>query len=319
MKSVNLSLFVFFFTMSQLFAANTPSAVEKTLELTTRSGILKGTLLRIPAEKPIPVVLIISGSGPTDKNGNNPMMQNNHLKMVAEDLSKAGIASLRYDKRGIGENAPAGPARENDMLFDHLVNDAADWATKLKEDPKFSKVIILGHSEGSLIGMMAAQKAKADAFISVAGAGQTADKIIREQLKGQPKQISDEALPILEELAKGKTVANVNPMFAALFRESVQPYLISWMKYDPQIEIAKLTMPVFLVQGTTDLQVTEKDARLLAAANKKSKLVLIEGMNHVLKTSTADPQKNMATYNNAELPLAPALTPKLTGFIASLK
>ena len=319
MKSVNPFLFVFLFAMSQLFAANKPSAVEKTLELTTRSGTLKGTLLSIPTEKPIPVVLIISGSGPTDKNGNNPMMQNNHLKMVAEELSKAGIASLRYDKRGIGENTPAGPARENDMLFDHLVNDAADWATKLKEDPKFSKVIILGHSEGSLIGMLAAQKAKADAFISVAGAGQTADKIIREQLKSQPKQISDEALPILEELAQGKTVANVNPMFAALFRESVQPYLISWMKYDPQTEVAKLTMPVLLLQGTTDLQVTEKDARLLAAANKKSKLAIIEGMNHVLKTSLADPQKNMATYSNPELPLAPALTPKLTGFIASLK
>jgi pimeloyl-ACP methyl ester carboxylesterase len=317
MKPVYLFLACFFISVKFCFAGNQP--VEKTLELKTATGTLKGSLLSIPEAKLQPVVLIISGSGPTDKDGNNPMMKNNHLKLVAEGLAKAGIASLRFDKRGIGENAPAGPATEKEMRFENMVNDAAAWVTELKKDPHFSKVIVLGHSEGSLIGMLAAQKAKADAFISVAGPGQSADKVIKEQLKTQPKQITDELLPIVDELAQGRTVQNVNPMFASLFRESVQPYIISWMKYDPQTEIGRLTIPAIILQGTTDLQVTTKDAELLAGANKNAKLVLVKGMNHVLKTAPTDPQKNMATYNNPELPLAPVFTQELTKFITTLK
>lgn len=320
MKAIFLFLSCLSLSINCSVAGNQPAATtEKTIELTTKTGKLKGTLLSIPAEKPQSVVLIISGSGPTNKDGNNPVMKNNHLKLIAQELSKAGIASLRFDKRGIGENTAAGPAAEKDLRFEDLVNDAADWVTELKKDKRFSKVIVLGHSEGSLIGMLAAQKAKADAFISIAGAGQAADKLIKEQLKNQPKQITDEALPILEELAKGKTVPNVNPMFASLFRESVQPYLISWIKYNPQQEIAKLNVPVLIVQGTTDLQVSEKDAQLLVGANKNAKLLLVKGMNHVLKTAPADPQQNIATYNNAELPLEPSFAKELPRFISTLK
>lgn len=304
--------------LATIYAAGGPAASEKTLELKTPTGTLKGTLLQELKAQPQTVVLLIAGSGPTDKNGNNPMMKNNHLKLLAEALAAQGIASLRYDKRGIGENQPAG-GEEKDLRFDDLVADAAAWITELKKDKRFRKVVVLGHSEGALIGMLAAQKAGADAYLSVAGAGQSADKIIREQLKDQPAQITAEISPILEALTQGKPVPNVNPMFAALFRESVQPYLISWFKYDPATEISKLTMPVLIVQGTTDLQVTERDARLLAAANPKGKLVLVPGMNHILKTAPADPQANMATYNNPDLPLEPVFTKAVVTFIQSLK
>ncbi|GGK69426.1 alpha/beta hydrolase [Rufibacter glacialis] len=288
------------------------------LELISEKAPLKGTLLLPVSQKPVPVVLLISGSGPTDRDGNNPAMKNNSLKMVAEALQAQGIASVRYDKRGIAESTAAAVS-EFDLRFDHYVQDAAAWVQKLKEDKRFSKVVVLGHSEGSLIGMMAARQAKADGFISVAGVGQTADQVIREQLQAQPQQVKDAAFPILDQLAQGKAVTEVNPMLAALFRPSVQPYLISWFKQDPQAELRKLTVPVLLVQGTQDLQVSRQEVQLLAAASPKSKLVEIENMNHVLKETTPDRTANFSTYANPTLPLAPPLMPAVVAFVKSIK
>lgn len=131
---------------------------------------------------------------------------------------------------------------EIDLRFDDYVNDAAGWIKLLKKDKRFSKVIVLGHSEGPLIGMIAANTAIADAYVSLAGAGQSADKVLKEQLKHQPQAV-DMCYPIIDSLASGKLVKNVNPKLNSLFRPSVQPYMISWFKYDPQIEIRKLPCP----------------------------------------------------------------------------
>src|SRR5688572_1594925 len=150
MKTLSILMAWLLAFSSSAFAGNLPTAIENTLELKTATGNLKGTLLNVPSEKSQTVVLIIAGSGPTDKDGNNPMMKNNHLKLVAEELSRQGIASLRYDKRGIGENQQPG-LDEKEMRFENFVNDAADWITELKKDPRFKNVVVLGHSEGSLI------------------------------------------------------------------------------------------------------------------------------------------------------------------------
>ena len=112
-------------------------------------------------------------------------MTNNSLMMLANELKKNGIASLRFDKRGIGESTSSG-MQESDLRFENYVNDVKAWVDLLKESNKFSKIIVLGHSEGSLIGMIASQKAEVEKFISVAGAGNSAGDIIREQLKAQP-------------------------------------------------------------------------------------------------------------------------------------
>ncbi|WP_205501055.1 alpha/beta hydrolase [Rufibacter psychrotolerans] len=307
-----------FWSLLRVQAQSGAVTAGEPIELNTAKGSLKGTLLVPASGKPMPVVLILSGSGPTDRDGNNPMMQNNSLKMVAEELHAQGIASLRYDKRGIAESKAAAMS-EFDLRFDHYVQDAAAWAQQLKKDKRFSKVVVLGHSEGSLIGMIAARQAKADGFISLAGAGQPADKVIRQQLMMQPKMVTEAAYPILDQLVQGHTVAEVNPMLASLFRPSVQPYLISWFKYDPQAEIRKLTVPVLVVQGNLDLQVTTNEATLLATAAPKSKLVEVENMNHVLKETTMDLKANMATYSNPTLPLASKLMPEVVGFVKGIK
>ena len=303
-KLILLFLVIPFFSLSQ----------EEEITLKTKTGDIKGSLLVPSNSEKVSVVLIISGSGPTDRNGNNPNMTNNSLMMLANELKKNGIASVRFDKRGIGESTSSG-MQESDLRFENYVNDVKGWVDLLKESNKFSKIIVLGHSEGSLIGMIASQKAEVEKFISVAGAGNSAGDIIREQLKAQPAVVLNQSLPIIEKLENGEREENVPQMLYALFRPSVQPYMISWFKYDPQIEIAKLNKPVLIVQGTTDIQVSVLDADKLASANNKAQKQIIEGMNHILKEAEMDRLKNIQTYSMPDLPLKKPLTEIIVKFI----
>lgn len=283
--------------------------------LETKTGKIEGTLLCPPAVKKMPVVLLIAGSGPTDRNGNNPMMTNNSLKMLAEGLFEKGIAVVRFDKRGIAESKDAG-LQEVDLRFESYVKDVEEWVELLKKDGRFSEVHILGHSEGSLIGMIAAQKEESGKFISLAGVGSPAGEILREQLKAQPPMVLQMALPFIEKMERGETVDDVPQMLQALFRPSVQPYMISWFKYDPKKEIAKLNKPILMIiQGTTDIQVTISDAEKLADANKKARKYIIEGMNHILKEVEIDRQKNLQTYSMPDLPLKEGLIDIIVAFI----
>ncbi|HXL04107.1 MAG TPA: alpha/beta fold hydrolase [Bacillota bacterium] len=288
--------------------------------LETSTGKIHGTLQLPEAPEMCPVVLIIAGSGPTDRDGNSPLVpgKNDSLKMIAQGLAENGIASVRYDKRGIGESTGAMFGKsEADLRFDHYVDDAVAWIERLKADPRFSGVVVLGHSEGSLIGIAAANKVSSglSGVISVAGAGKPAYELITEQLANEAKEIRDESHGIMEELKKGNEVANVSLELMPLFRPSVQPYLISWFEYDPAAEIGNLDVPVLILQGTTDLQVSCEDAKLLAKAKPDAKLKIIDGMNHVLKEAPIDYGENLATYGNPTLPLAPGFLEEIISFV----
>lgn len=284
------------------------------VSLQTMTGALQGTLVVPPGEGPSPVVLLIAGSGPTDRNGNAKGIPggNDGLAMLAEALADRGIASLRYDKRGVAASAPAA-AKEQDLRFETYVADAAMWVRMLKNDARFSSITIAGHSEGSLVGMLAA--GEADGFVSIAGASLPAGAVLREQLRTKlPAALLEENERILQSLESGKTVGAVPPQLAALYRPSVQPYLISWMRYDPAAEFAKLKSPTLVLQGTTDLQVSAADARRLVAA-KPSRFALIDGMNHVLKLVEGDLAQQLPSYGNPDLPVAPRLIEELTAFV----
>jgi len=310
MKSLSIFYVAFLFITINVNA----QISEDSISLESSTGIIRGTLLLPEKSEKVPLVIMIAGSGPTDRDGNNPMMKNNSLKMLAHGLGENGIASLRYDKRGIGESKNAG-ITEKDLRFEHYVEDVKSWIELLNVDKRFSKLIIIGHSEGSLIGMIASNTQKVDAFISLAGVGRPAAEIIKEQLKAQPQFVLDQAMPILEQLERGEKVEEVPPFLFTIFRPSVQPYIISWFKYNPIVEIAKLEKPIMIIQGTTDIQVGTVDAVLLAAANERSKKEIIEGMNHVLKMAPADRMKNMQTYSDPELPVHDELLEKIVAFI----
>ncbi len=290
-------------------------AQDQIQNLQTTAGELQGSL-RVAKGGSGVVALIIAGSGPTDRDGNNMGMTNNSLKMLADSLETMGVSSLRYDKRGIAKSASAMKA-ESDLRFDDLVNDAVAWAELLRKDKRFTKLVIMGHSEGSLIGMIAANRAKAELYVSIAGIAEQAHHTIKRQIKSNSPSMSVTADPILDSLAAGHTVHNVPQTLYMLFRPSVQPYMISWFKYDPLVEFAKLNIPTLVVQGSTDLQVTQDDARALAKANTQAQLALIPGMNHVLKMASAIQIENFGTYRDPNLSLAPEFVSVLRQFLSA--
>ena len=285
------------------------NAQESPVTLQTKSGSLAGTLL-LPANAsgPLAVALIIAGSGPTDRDGNTTMLpgKNNSLKLVAEALAQHGVASLRYDKRGIAGSAAAGP-KESDLRFTTYVDDAAEWLEWLRRDTRFSRRVVVGHSEGSLIGILAAQRSPVSLVVSLAGGGRPIGDVLDEQLsRALPAPLLADARRIMGELKAGKTVDSVPPPLAPVFRPSVQPYMISWLPIDPSQEVGRLTVPVLVVQGTTDTQVSAVDAERLAKGNSRATLELVDGMNHVLK-EVRETGKQAASYSDPSLPLHPKL------------
>ncbi|WP_342599657.1 alpha/beta hydrolase [Psychrobacillus sp. FSL H8-0483] len=290
---------------------------DRLVEVKVGNGTMSGQLEIPQGEGPFPLMVIIAGSGPTDRNGNSIALpgKNNSLKMLAEDLATEGVASIRYDKRGVGKNASLA-GKEEDLRFDQYIDDAAAWVQFAKDDERFSKVGIIGHSEGSLIGMVASQKADADVFISIAGAGRPIDQVLLEQLEAQlPANLMEESTKILEKLKQGEQVQTVSQELQSLFRSSVQPYVISWLQYDPAEQLQKLNGPVLLVNGNLDIQVPVKDAELLHQVKKDSDLLIVDKMNHVLKEAPADREGNVATYSNPDLPLAKGLIDGIVDFL----
>lgn len=286
------------------------------ITIPVNDGNLKVALQRPEKEGIYPLAIIIAGSGPTDKDGNTiGAGKNNSLKMLAEDLAKQGIASIRYDKRGIGDNTSLA-TKEEDVSIEQFVEDVSQVIKYAKSEKKFKSIHIIGHSEGSLIGMLAAQDSDIASFTSLAGAGRPADVILLEQLEGKlTSDLKKETIEILASLKEGKPVSTISSELQSLFRPSVQPYLMSWFKYDPAKSIQKVTAPVLILQGAHDIQVSVNDARILKAHKEKAKIVIVDKMNHVLKDAPEDIKGNMATYSDPTLPLSTVLVETIKGFI----
>jgi uncharacterized protein len=293
----------------------TVAPVAEDVTVSNGFGPLQGTLTLPSGCGPVPAVLIIAGSGPTDRDGNSgAALQTDMYRLIAEGLGARGVAVLRYDKAGVGSSLAAAPASEEALRFEMGAEDAALFVGQLRADPRVSRVVVAGHSEGALLGMLVAERAPIDGYISIAGAGRPIGVIIREQLSKQiDGRLLTQAAAVLEQLEAGDTVSDVpaEPVLAALFRPSLQPYLISWMKYDPAQEFAGMTVPALIVQGTTDIQVDVADARLLAAARPDAELLLIDGMSHVLKAAALDSAAQRRAYSDPSLPVVPELLERL--------
>ena len=286
----------------------------RSIQLERKTGTIDGTIDLPAGAGHFPIVIIIAGSGPTDRDGNQPGLKNDSLKQLGHGLAAKGIAALRYDRRGIGKSAAVQPSEEN-LRFEMLAEDVTAWIKLLRQDRRFSRIGVIGHSEGSLVGMLAAKQGEADAFVALAGCGRSAAEVLRWQLaKNLPKALKEKCDPILDELVAGRTVAETPKELAALFRLSAQPYLISYFKYDPSREIARLEIPVLIVQGTTDLQTPMEDAKLLAKAKKGAQLCVIEEMNHVLKRATTLAEQK-AAYSDPSVPLEPKLVEEVSAFL----
>ncbi len=275
---------------------------------------LVGTLLSPEESKT--VVLIISGSGKTDRDGNTRDVTltyvNDCLKQLAEQLEEKGIASLRYDKRGVGESLSENYDVKN-LRFNQYVDDALKWVEFL--EGKYDKIVIAGHSQGGLVGMLTCQKAKIDKFISIAGLAKGLYQTLHDQLSNQPAFVTQAAIPLLDSLYQGHYVYNVPQYLNSIFNRESQDYLMSFLHYDPQEEIKKLKIPILVLNGTHDLQISVEDAKMLSEQNKKAKFVSIEGVNHVLKESPLEKGANVATYNDPGLQINATIVQEIVNFI----
>ncbi len=267
----------------------------------------------------IPIVLIIGDSGPTDRDGNNAKagITADTYKLLAYGLGKNGIASLRYDKRMVGESVST--TKESQLGIEDYGDDAVGLITMLNDDQRFSKVILFGHGEGALVAMIAMTDQPVKAYISAEGAGEQADKILIEQMKSKPKYMADGFKTILDSLRKGKTTDVVDPSLYYIARPSIQHFLMTWCRCVPERGIKKIKVPVLIIQGSTDLLITPDNSVKLKKAKSDATLLLIKGMNHILKDAPADEEQNYATYSKPDLPLSAELVPGVVDFVNKVK
>jgi uncharacterized protein len=302
-------------------AAAGAAPVESAIEAPGPAGTLKGTLLTADGVRG-PVVLIIPGSGPTDRDGNSPAgVLAASYRLLAEGLAAHGVTSVRIDKRGMFGSAAAS-ADANAVTIPDYVADVRAWTRVISERTKASCVWLLGHSEGGLVAMAAAKNPDVCGLLLVAAPGRPMGEIIREQLKANPANapLLSQAFPALDALEAGKRVdtAGMHPALLRLFRPEVQGFLISAFSYDPRQLLAGYGKPVLILQGRRDLQVREADAQSLKLANPTATLVLLPDVNHVLKTVASDDMSaNIATYGNSSLSLAPGVVQSISDFLTS--
>ncbi|WP_296412753.1 alpha/beta fold hydrolase [Pseudomonas sp.] len=295
------------------------AVLQRPVSLDTGHGELYGSMLLPKSAQPVPVVLIISGSGPTDRDGNNPDGgRNDSLKRLAWVLAKHNIASVRYDKRGVAASLAATPDERN-LTLDAYVADAVAWGKQLKADPRLGQLIVLGHSEGALIASLAAPQLDAAGVISISGTARPVDQVLRQQLSYRlPPALMVRSNELLDSLKAGQIDNDVPPALQVIFRPSVQPYLITLFREDPAAAFARLKMPALIIQGSNDIQVSVDDARVLKAAKPDAQLTLIDGMNHVLRIVPNDLKRQLASYKDPQLPLAAELGRSIISFIDGL-
>lgn len=308
MKTLIIGMVLFTCTLG-LFSQNSDTTY---LEV---AGVKLHTVLTTPsAQSSAPLAIIIAGSGPTDLNGNNPVMTNNSLKYLSEELVANNIATLRFDKRGIAKSSYPN-MNEAEFTIDRFYGDV-EALIEFGRSKGYKEVFVIGHSEGSLLGIMALQKHKANGFISLAGLGCPADEILIKQVKPQlPPKLFDQTVSILDSLKTGYTVKNVPNDLMALFRPSIQPYMISWLKLDPSAMIKNINCPALIINGTNDIQVGVEEADKLSKAIPGSEKLIIKNMNHILKTVSGGFQANYATYSNPDLPINKELSEGIINFI----
>ena len=270
---------------------------------------LPGTLSYLNENTPL--IIWVHGSGPVDRNGNQPAqnVHANYIKQFRDAVNAKDIAFFSYDKRTASkENIPF---LKDTKAIDFAL-DVQVVLQHFKDRKRFSKIILVGHSQGSLIAMLAAKDA--DKYISIAGAGATIDQVIVKQIRSKNSTLGDAAKQQFDTLKLKGKIAVVNPFLMSLFAKRMQPFLYSWLLLNPTEELKKLTLPILIINGTKDLQVQITDAQALHAANSTSKLVLIKNMNHVLKDIHKE-EDNLKSYYSDAYPISQKLIETVVSFV----
>jgi uncharacterized protein len=307
--------------MAMMLAAAPAAAQTAPVEIAAPGpeGPLAGTL--IDPDPKAPLVVILPGSGPTDRDGNNRLgVAGGPYRQLAEGLAAAGIATLRADKRGqfASKAAQADPFAATTAGY---ADDAHAWADILMKRTGRKCVWLMGHSEGGLIALVAAQKpAGICGLILIGAAGKPIGEVLRDQLKANPANapLLPEAFAAIDSLESGKRVpeAGLPAPLRPLLADKLQPYWIDLMAHDPAKLIAAIKLPILILQGDRDIQVSVADAQVLKAAQPRATLKVLPGINHVFKPVASDDRAaNVATYVDASLPISPLIAQDVAAFV----
>lgn len=284
-------------------------------------GPLEGTFTN--AGKGAPVLVMIPGSGPTDRDGNNPLgVTSATYRLLAEALASKGVSSIRIDKRGMFGSKAAIPD-PNKVTIAAYADDARQWAKRARALTGNRCAWLAGHSEGALVALAAGQDRRdLCGVIAISGMGRPFGTVLREQLKANPANAAllGPADKALAELEAGRPVdpSALPAPLAPLFSAAVQPFVMDLLRHDSAKLAASLDLPLLIVHGDQDIQVSMADARALAAAQPKAKLVVVPGVNHVLKAVKGEGRSaNLATYADPSLPVSPRVVEAIGGFVRS--
>lgn len=302
---LNLFLFCFFLNAT----SQEPNYTSQNIEI---NKLIDGTLLLPIATNQPKLAIIIADYGPTDRNGNQNFSNNNSLKKLAESLTNNGIATFRYDKRIVKQILKK--KIDPNITFDTFVTDAISVVDYFKEANNYSGIYIIGHGQGSLVGMLAS-KENADGFISLAGSGQSIDQVITEQITTMDPSLANGTKKAFESLKQGKLTKDYPPALETIFRADVQPFIMNWMQYNPQQALKSLAIPTLIINGTKDLQVSVDEAKLLKAASDNAEIKIIDNMNHVLFIIEGDQLENSKSYNESFRTISEELITTVSSFI----
>ena len=284
-------------------------------KITSEEILIKNDSIELPGtlsftNTKTPLIIWVHGSGNVDRNGNQgAVVKANYIKQFREGVNKNNIAFFSFDKR-------TSNAKNFKFLKGITLNDFVDDVQKainhFKDDKRFSEIILVGHSQGSLIAMLASKNVHK--YISLAGPGESIDKTMTKQVTAQNALLGEATAAHFKELKETGTIKEVNPMLVSIFSKQNLPFFKSWASYNPTKEIKKLTVPILIINGTKDLQVKVEDAKALHKANQSSEIVIIENMNHVLKNIEKDAD-NMKSYYSADFPISKKLISTVVAFI----
>ena len=305
-------LFVFAFFIQGFLFSQTQTFTEKNLVINRH---VDGTLTS-PNNNSDQLAIIIGGSGPTDRDGNQNFLKNNALKKLAHELAEKGIATFRYDKRVVKQIRLRNI--DPNIMFDDFVEDALAVIDYFKTKESFNKIYVIGHSQGSLVGILAS-KERVDGFVSLAGAGQNIGDVLIEQISKTAPQFADQSTSIINNLKKGKLVNDYPEALASVFKKDIQPFMMNWMQYNPTESIKNLKIPILIINGSKDLQVSINEANVLKEAAPEATLKIIENMNHVLVPILGDDLENSKSYNEPNRKISKELIEHIVTFIESNK
>lgn len=285
------------------------------VKLKVKGGYIYGNILEPRKNSKDTIVIITAGSGPTDRDGNSPFLEgrNDSLKYLAYRLKDKGIATFRYDQRSSGKSYKS--LTDTNIKFNYLVDDLVECIRYVKDKKKFKTIYLIGHSQGALISVLAAQQEKVDGVVTIAGAARPIDEILVEQFERQDTGLAKVLKEELKKVKEGKESTAENKEIKRLLSGENGDFVRSWMKYDPAVEIKKLDTSLYFIYGTSDLQVKPVEINYFGDIIKKDNYKILEEMNHVLKVSPEDEKENFKRYSFPNYPLHPDLVESIERFI----